>query len=178
MLGRVVRIVQQVVPAEHIVCVAARGQSLPQLPAPVRLTYDPIAAGGPLVGLAAGIDALPPSAGAAYVTGCDMPLILTAFVDRMFDSLDDAQIAAPHDGPHWHPLAAVYRTDVRATVESLLAAGSSSLIALLEAARTRRLPVDELRDVDPQLLSLVSCNTIDEYHAALRLAGLTAAHTP
>jgi molybdopterin-guanine dinucleotide biosynthesis protein A len=76
--------------------------------------------------------------------------------------------AAPHDDERWHPLAAVYRRDVLPTAESLLNSGQRSLVALLEATEAKRVPLDALREVDPQLHSLASCNTMSEYEAVLR----------
>jgi hypothetical protein len=38
--------------------------------------------------------------------------------------------------------------------------------------RTRFVPGDELRDVDPELLSFLDCDTQEGYQAALRAAGL------
>ena len=86
----------------------------------------------------------------------------------MFELLADYQIAAPHDGTRWHPLAAIYRTDLLPTVQARLATDDRSLVALLTACRTRRVPADELRDVDPELASLASCNTPEDYQYVLQ----------
>ncbi len=174
MLERVVRLVNKVVPAERIVCAAALGQKLPQLPPAVRIVVDPVPGRGPLAGLAAGMAELSDRADAAYVTGCDTPLLKPAFIERMFELLDDYDIAAPHDGGRWHPLAGVYRTGVLPRIDELLSAGERSLAALLEACRTRRVPLEDLRDVDPELASLATCNTLEEYQGALRAGGLTS----
>jgi len=181
-LGRVVRILREVVPAEKIVCVAALGQSLPPLPKEVRIVIDNIADAGPLAGLARGLASLARETEVVYAAGCDSPLLMPAFVERIFQLLGDGPIAAPHDGRHWHSLAAVYRPAVASVAQSLLAAGEHSLTALLNAVATRRVTLDELREVDPDLASLATCNTMDEYQSALRLAGLLseidAAATP
>ncbi len=171
MLQRVVRLVSEVVPAERIVCVAALDQTLPALPESVRAVRDPERYCGPLAGLATGLPALPDEVDAVFVAGCDAPLIVPAFISRMFDQLDARQIAAPHDGERWHPLSAVYRTNLLRQIESLLAAGKRSLVAVLETADTRRVPTEELRDVDPQLNSLLACNTPADYEAAKFRAG-------
>jgi molybdopterin-guanine dinucleotide biosynthesis protein A len=166
MLQRVVRLVGTVVPANCIRCVAAPGQNLPQLPAPVRVISDPIPHTGPLVGLAAGMADMEHEVDAVFVTGCDMPLLEPAFVVRMFDLLADHDIAAPHDGERWHPLAAVYRMNLRSHVEALHSAGIRSLVALIESSRTRGVATSELRDVDPAFLSLTACNTPEEFQRA------------
>jgi molybdenum cofactor guanylyltransferase len=172
MLWRVVRLVGEVVPLERIVCAAAPEQSLPSLPAGVRTVFDRQTDCGPLAGLAAGLKAVQDDARAAFVTGCDVPLLAPAFVRRMFALLADFQIAAPHDGARFHPLAAVYRIDVLPAVEAQLATADRSLAALLGACRTRPVPVDELRDVDPELASLAGCNTPEEYRHALQRSHL------
>ena len=58
---------------------------------------------------------------AAYATACDVPLLVPAFVERMFELLGDYDIAVPFDGEHHHPLAAVYRPTVLPKIEALLA---------------------------------------------------------
>jgi molybdopterin-guanine dinucleotide biosynthesis protein A len=100
--------------------------------------------------------------------------LVPALVERMFELVGDAQIAAPHDGERFHPLAAVYRIDVLRAADALLAAGERSLTALLEKCPTQRVPADTLRDVDPELRSLVTCNTREEYRRALCVSGFPA----
>ena len=56
-LPRVVRLVGEVVPFGRIVCAAAVDQSLPVLPAGVRIAVDRQSGRGPLAGLAAGLEA-------------------------------------------------------------------------------------------------------------------------
>jgi molybdopterin-guanine dinucleotide biosynthesis protein A len=173
MLQRVVRLASEAVPMDRIVCVAAPDQSLPPLPAAVRVVFDPVPYGGPLAGLATGLATIEQEAEAAFLAGCDAPLLKPAFVLRMFELLADYQIAAPHDGERWHPLAAVYRADLRPMIESLLASGSRSVVALIESCHTRRVATTQLHDVDPELETLITCNTSEEYHVAQeRVAGV------
>jgi molybdopterin-guanine dinucleotide biosynthesis protein A len=171
MLQRVVRLVSEAIPADRIVCVAAPSQPLPQLPDAVRVVFDPTPHAGPLAGLATGLAASEHEADAAFVVGCDAPLLKPEFVARMFDLLGDYQIAAAHDGQRWHPLSAVYRTNLGRQIEELLQSGTRSLVALIESCRTRRVNASELRDVDPELETLFTCNSPQEYHAALERAG-------
>jgi molybdopterin-guanine dinucleotide biosynthesis protein A len=171
MLERVVRLVSEVVPADRIVCVAAEGQKIPCLPGWVRLVRDREPYLGPLSGLGTGLSVLERDADAVFVTGCDVPLLVPAVVARLFDLLGEDEIAVPHDGERYHPLAAVYRTSVRSYAESLLAAGERSLVSLIERCRSRTVPLDALRDIDPNLSSLANCNTPDDYQLALLACG-------
>jgi molybdopterin-guanine dinucleotide biosynthesis protein A len=163
LLGRAVRLVSDAVGDGPIVCVAAAGQVLPPLPESMQVLRDEQPNCGPLAALAVGMTALGKRADAAFVCGCDAPRLTKAFILRMFDLLADHPIAVPFDGEHVHPLAAVYRTDTGSIAESLLSSGERSLVSLVNRCDSLRVPVDDLRAVDPQLASLENCNTPDDY---------------
>jgi molybdenum cofactor guanylyltransferase len=167
LLARVVRIVSEVVRAERIVCVAAAEQVLPTLPDGVRVVRDAYPEAGPLGGLATGLADIGKDVDAVFACGCDAPLLLPAFISRLFEQLGDSEIIVPREGEQLHPLAAVYRTGVRFQAESLLAGGERSLLALVERCSSRQVSADEFRDVDPKLLSLLGCNTDEEYRSLL-----------
>ena len=170
MLQRVVRLLgAKVAP---IVVVAARDQELPSLQADVLVARDEREAKGPLEGLRAGLTALPESVEAAYVTSCDVPLLVPAFVDRMVALLGDHDIAVMEIDGFPHPLSAVYRRAVLPQVESLLAQDRLRPVFLFDAVRTRRVSPDEMREVDPDLRTLRNLNTREDYEAALRDAHL------
>jgi len=171
MLQRVVRLLGGVV--QPIVVVAAPSQALPPLPSQVTVARDEREGRGPLEGLRAGLAALTPHADAAYATSCDVPLLVPAFVRAMIDRLGDAEVAVPVEGEFPLPLAAVYRTSVLPHVEALLAADRLRPTFLYERVITRRIPVDELRIVDPHLLTLRNLNQPEDYLAALAEAGFT-----
>lgn len=172
MLQRVVRLLGTVV--SPIVVVAARDQELPSLPEDVVATRDEREKRGPLEGLRAGLKALPESVNAAYVTSCDVPLLVPAFVTRMIELLGDHDIAVMEIEGFAHPLSAVYRRGVLPKAESLLDEDKLRPVFLFDAVRTRRVQADEMREVDPELKTLRNLNTREDYIAALREAGLEA----
>lgn len=172
MLQRVVRLLSEVVELGNLVVVAAPDQSLPLLPAGVTVTYDERPERGPLEGLAAGFRAIADRADVVYATSCDVPLLIPAFVERMFDLLGNDEIAVPRDGEFHHPLAAVYRTSVLAHIEKLLAADRLRPRFLFDELPTLEVPVETLRNVDPQLATLKNLNHPEDYLAALASAGL------
>jgi molybdopterin-guanine dinucleotide biosynthesis protein A len=174
MLQRVVRLLSEVVELGNLVVVAAPDQSLPQLPAGVTVTYDGRPERGPLEGLAAGFRAIADRADVVYATSCDVPLLIPAFVERMFDLLGNAEIAVPRDGEFHHPLAAVYRTSVLAHIETLLAADRLRPRFLFDELPTREVPVETLRSVDPHLATLKNLNHPEDYLAALASAGFNS----
>ena len=170
MLQRVVRLLATVV--SPIVVVAAPGQTLPSLPPGVTVTRDEQEARGPLEGLRAGLKALPAGAGIAYVTSCDVPLLVPDFVRRMIDLASGHDIAVMEIDGFPHPLSAVYRRETLPRVEELLAADRLRPVFLFEMMRTRRVRPSEMIAADPELLTLRNLNTREDYLAALTIAGL------
>ena len=172
MLQRVVRLLSTVV--SPIVAVAARDQVLPELPGELIITRDERDQRGPLEGLRAGLRALPDSVDAAYVTSCDVPLLVPGFVSRMIELLGDHDIAVMEIDGFAHPLSAVYRRGVLPHIESLLEQDKLRPVFLFDAVSTRRVQTAEMTSVDPELHTLRNLNTREDYLAALSEAGLSA----
>ncbi|MCU0960042.1 MAG: NTP transferase domain-containing protein [Pirellulaceae bacterium] len=170
LLPRVVRLLAEAV--APCVVVAAPEQDVPALPAEVRVVRDRQSGRGPLEGLYCGLAALGTAADAAYVTGCDVPLLQPAFVRRMIDLLGDGDVVVPVEGAFHFPLAAVYRTRVVEPIALMLQRGELRMISFYERVATRTVPVDSLREVDPDLRSLLNVNKREDYARALRLANL------
>jgi len=171
MLQRVVRIVSQVVDLDSIVIVAANGQHLPELPPSLIRAHDEKPGRGPLEGLAAGFRAIPSEIDAIYATSCDVPLIVPQFISAMFELLGTFDIAVPTEGEYNHPLAAVYRPHVLSTIDSLLAQDRLRPAFLFNEVPTARIPVEQLRQADPNLDSLLNLNHPEDYQTALKKAG-------
>lgn len=172
MLARVVRLVSEVIPPEQIVCVAAKEQELPELPSAVRTVCDRAPDRGPLEGLATGLAAAEEFSDRAFVTTCDAPLLVTAFVTELFRLLGDYDAAVPRiqssqSSEQWYPLSAVYRPSVLATADERLKNHQRRVIDFVEAINVREVTAAELREVDPELFSLRNCNTMREYEALL-----------
>ena len=170
MLQRVVRLLGEAV--SPIIVVAARGQTLPALPDSVSVTRDELEAKGPLEGIRAGLSAMPESIEAAYITSCDVPLLVPAFVERMTELMGDHEIAVMEVDGFPHPLSAIYRRSMLPHVESLLANDRLRPVFLFDAARTRRIKPEEMTVVDPELRTLRNLNTPEDYRAALADAGI------
>src|SRR5947199_85155 len=81
-----------------------------------------------------------------------------------------AEARVPGVGGYLQPRAAVYRVEVAAVAERLLAEGRPRPAFLFDAVPTRFVSSEELADVDPSLQSLRNLNTPAEYEAALREA--------
>jgi molybdopterin-guanine dinucleotide biosynthesis protein A len=168
MLQRVVRILADVV--SPIVVVAAIDQELPELPRDVLLTRDEQQGRGPLEGLRAGLKALPTHVDAAYVTSCDVPLLVPGFVRQMLGYADGYDIAVIEQDGFAHPLSAVYRRATLPQIEDLLARDQLRPAFLFDRVNTRRVTPAQMT-ADPDLRTLRNLNTREEYEQALAAAG-------
>ena len=171
MLARTTRLVRQTVNA--VVIVQSPNQTLPSDVPPVTVAVDRRHGVGPLEGLAAGWQQLGEHIQAVFVCGCDSPLLRPAVVQRLFDLLNGHDAVVPRVDNRAHPLTAVYAHGVGTQIEACLAADERAIHALLAKLDIRWIAPDELRDVDPQLESLLNVNRPEAYHQALKLAGAT-----
>jgi len=139
----------------------------------VIVTRDEEQGRGPLEGLRAGLKALPASVDSAYVTSCDVPLLVLDFVRRMIDLLADHDIAVMEIDGFPHPLSAVYRRSTLPHVEALLAQNRLRPVFLFDAVRTRRVQPAEIISADPELLTLLRPGEdarVSAWGRAIRLA--------
>jgi molybdopterin-guanine dinucleotide biosynthesis protein A len=175
MLARMTRIVRQVV--VPVVVVAAPGQELPRPGDAVEVVRDREKGRGPLQGISAGLEALQGRADAAFVCSCDLPFLRPTLIEQLIRLLGEATACVPFVQGRWHPLAAVYRLEVKETVDRLLGESRLRMTDLIACVPARKVEESELREFDPELESLRNVNTPEEYEAALR--GLKApAGTP
>ncbi|MCH8149217.1 MAG: molybdenum cofactor guanylyltransferase [Planctomycetes bacterium] len=160
-LTRIVKTIGQVV--TPIVVAARSGQDLPSLNDDVRVVYDSVSRGGPLVGLLAAFDVLADKCDAVFVCACDQPLITPQFVKKFVDLLEDNKaILIEHDG-RLHPLTAVYRLSARPLLAEMVA--GEELRAKDFAARCGALTLRSsiFSEVDPKLMSLWNINDRQAY---------------
>ena len=169
MLQRVVRLLGEVV--SPIVVVSADKQTLPELPDDVIVAHDRREGRGPLEGLFAGLLAAREHVDAVYATSCDVPLLATGFVKKMIEELTNFDVAVPIDGKFHHPLAAVYRTTVVPAIEELITNDRMRPVFLFDAVNTNRVRVEQLKQADPSLHTLMNLNQPADYQRAIELAG-------
>jgi molybdopterin-guanine dinucleotide biosynthesis protein A len=108
----------------------------------------------------------------AFLTSCDVPLLRTAYVEKLLELSRGFPIAVPKIGEHFMVTSAVYSRDVLPIAQKLLDEGRLRPLFLVEACDARIVSEQELRDVDPTLDSLRDCNTPEAYREALCAAGL------
>lgn len=168
LLARIVRIASTV--TDEVWLLAREGQVLPEdLPRDIPVARDPAEGRGPLAGIVAGLGAM--KADIAYVTSCDVPLLEARFIEAMLALASDHQAVVPRQDGHLLPTTAVYRRDILPAAEALLARDELRPRKLLAAVPSRIVEADSLRDADPELRSLMDCDTPEDYQRLLRLAG-------
>ncbi|QDT96594.1 molybdenum cofactor guanylyltransferase [Gimesia aquarii] len=170
MLQRVVRVVSDTV--SPVIVVASQKQKLPELPESVTVIFDKETGAGPLPAIAHGLDTLKDRCDAAFVSGCDTPLIDVKFITKIISALGENQLVMVQEGKWYHPLAAVYRTSLIEQIYHLLNSNQRRPIDLAESAKACFLKADVLREIDPELRGLQNINTREQYFELLRETGL------
>jgi molybdopterin-guanine dinucleotide biosynthesis protein A len=165
LLLRVVRLVREV--ASEVLLVAREGQ---ELPGGLEAVRDPAEGLGPLAGIAAGLAAM--AGERAFVAACDMPLLRPALARRLLELSHGVDACVPVVDGFAVPTCAVYSKAVAGLARELVATRELRPKALLASVKTRFVPGDELRDLDPELESFLDCDTEQGYRAALHAAGL------
>jgi molybdopterin-guanine dinucleotide biosynthesis protein A len=132
------------------------------------LVHDAVAQQGPLAGVAAAYPVLVDRAEIVFICSCDLPLLKAGFVARVCELVGEFDAAVPEHGGRRHPLAAAYRVAALAKAAELLAGGEHRAMAWIDALKIRRIGVDLLAGVDPELQSLRNVNTPQDYAALVR----------
>ena len=153
---------------QPIVVVSASEQTLPPLPSDVIIAHDEQPDRGPMQGLATGLAIIARHVDTAFVTSCDVPRLQSKFVRRMIDLADGFTLCLPETADGMHPLAGIYSVSLLPEIHAMLARDQLRLLDLLDHGLTRRVRESELRDVDPDLVSLRNINTPEEYAALVR----------
>jgi molybdopterin-guanine dinucleotide biosynthesis protein A len=101
-----------------------------------RVVVDAIPDGGPLAGVAAGLESAGDAPG--LYLGVDLPLVTVALLAALLE-MEDADAAVPVTPGGPEPLCAVYRPGCRAAVRARLAAGDRKMTSFWPDVRVRTL---------------------------------------
>ncbi|MCO6046685.1 molybdenum cofactor guanylyltransferase [Aeoliella sp. ICT_H6.2] len=170
MLTGVVQRLSATIPPARMLCVAAQGQTLPELPAEVNIVFDRTSDCGPLEGLATGLSTTS-AADAVFVTTCDAPLVAPELPTFLASMLGEQDAVVPRLDGQLYPLTAVYRPSVAKLADERLARGERRVIDWVAELNARYVSREELAEVDPELWSLRNCNTPEEYAALVEAGG-------
>jgi len=105
----------------------------------------------------------------AFVCSCDVPLVNGDLARRLCEMLDDDEVLIPQVDGKLQMLHAVYRKDCAKTLATMRKKGENRLHEIVNFAKVRIIPEDEIRALDPELLSFFNVNTPEDYQRALKL---------
>lgn len=144
-----------------------------QLEPSVIFTWDRVLGFGPVAGLSAGMRKA--RGDFAFATGCDLPFLNPQVIERLFELVNedeegyDAAVPVQPNG-FFEPLHCVYHREMMLSAcERALERDERRIHAPLQELCIRRILVDLLRPIDPDLLSFFNLNTREDLEEARML---------
>lgn len=158
-------LVRWVIEAVRTICgdvVVVRAPGSPPWPFPlpdgVKVVTDPVPHLGPLAGLVRGLEVT--QTPWALAVACDAPTLQPAVVARLLALRANSDVVLGQVDGRPQPFPGVYRTDVaRAAFVRALALGERGIRAAVASLRVVMVPEEELRQLDPGLLTYRNANT-------------------
>ncbi|MDD4651842.1 MAG: molybdenum cofactor guanylyltransferase [Methanothrix sp.] len=143
----------------------------PQAAPEVAFTWDQVAGFGPVAGLLAGMEKA--RGNLVFATGCDLPFLNPEVIERLFELANeesyDAAVPVRPNG-YFEPLHSVYRREkMLSACERALERSERGIFFPLQEIAVKRIPVAELRPIDPDLLSFFNLNTREDLGKARKL---------
>jgi molybdopterin-guanine dinucleotide biosynthesis protein A len=134
------------------------------------VALDRFEARSSLTGIHAGLTDMP--AGHGFFSACDAPFLQPGLVSRLLARVrpeDDVVVPVKEDG-YTEPLTAVYSKRCLPFIAAQLEGGNYRIIHFFDHVRVRLVPVADLREGDPDLLSFLNVNRPETLAEARRLA--------
>lgn len=130
----------------------------------IPIVQDIFSGVGVLGGLHAGLRAA--SHPLSLAVGCDMPFLKPDLLQAFATWSDGFDVALLRRGEHVEPLHAAYRRTCIPAMEAAIRAGKRRVISFFPAVRVRYVAPEEVRALDPRLISFRNVNTPQEWEAA------------
>ena len=125
----------------------------------VRCVHDIKQGIGPIGGIHAGV--LASRGDILFICACDMPCVTSQVVSQLFELLGDYDAAIPSWNQEMlEPLHAVYRK--KPLIRYLENHESLSLRDMVMSLHSRFISIEELRSLDPHLISFTNINKIED----------------
>jgi molybdopterin-guanine dinucleotide biosynthesis protein A len=159
---------------DEIIVVVGANEVIPHywavVPRNVRVISDCYADDSPMIGLISGLKEA--KGDYAVVTACDMPFVDPVILDMLFSisyGLNGTILVKPNGW--FESLPSVYHvSNCLDYAELLRERGELRIRKVLETMNdTVRLPIEKLREIDPDLVSFVDLDTMESVEAAKRL---------
>jgi molybdenum cofactor guanylyltransferase len=105
----------------------------------------------------------------AFVCSCDVPFVNGDLARKLCEMLGDDDVLIPRVDGKLQMLHAVYRKKCVEALATMRTGGEHRLHQIVNIAQARILHEDEIRALDPELLSFFNVNTPGDYQRALKL---------
>jgi molybdopterin-guanine dinucleotide biosynthesis protein A len=133
------------------------GRGMPAPLAGVRYVEDIHRVRSPLAGIHSGLCSA--RTDLCFVVACDMPYVRPELVRLVLRRASGADVAVPLVGGYFEPLCAAYRRSALPIIEQAICDRQLKVSALYRELRTNIVSEDEVRSVDPHLVSFRNLNT-------------------
>lgn len=100
---------------------------------------------------------------------CDMPFLEPRLLAHLAGLMAGFDVVVPRGRLGYEPLCALYRATCLEPLEREIGKGNLRIFDVFRAVRTKEVPEDDLRPMDPQLRSFVNVNRPDELKQAQSL---------
>ena len=137
------------------------------------VVQDKFADLGPLAGFHSGFSLI--KSEYTFVTGCDMPFIQPDVVTYLFEKARGYSCCLPREGDFFEPLCCVYRTEeVKSCCNTIIEQGKRKILTLIHClSNPRYIPYEEIRRIDPHLVSFKNINTYEDLQEiTLKMEGI------
>jgi molybdopterin-guanine dinucleotide biosynthesis protein A len=137
---------------------------------PFPVTLDRFEARSSLTGIHAGLEAMTTSHG--FFAACDAPFLQAKLITKLLAEVtdeDDIVIPRKEDG-YREPLCAVYSKRCLPYIAAQLDRGDFKIIRFFEHVHVKEVPVAQLIDSDPELLSFFNINRPEDLARARTMA--------
>ncbi len=168
MITRVIDRLSPVVQEGVVVVVSdeTRASALP-LPASARLAVDRYPGAGPLGGIFTGLAAA--DGNWSIVVSCDMPFLRAKLFDHMLGETEGYDAVVPLIGGWPEPTHSVYAKSCLPHMERKILAGDLKIASFFDDVRVNFIQEDEMKRLDPGLLSFFNVNTQEDLDRAQAL---------
>lgn len=125
---------------------------------------------GPLMGIYCGLKAS--SSKYNFVTACDMPFIDASLIKFIIDKRDNYDIVISRVSEKFHTLFGIYSKSCIPVMEEMLEKNELRLRSIFPKLNVRLLLKEDIEKFDPQLLSLVNINAVEDLGRFTKMGGV------
>ncbi|VUT27472.1 MAG: molybdopterin-guanine dinucleotide biosynthesis protein MobA [Candidatus Syntrophoarchaeum sp. GoM_oil] len=143
---------------------AERAVKMCDLERGIKIAIDCVDGYGPIAGINAAMKLV--DSDSTFIVACDMPNLNTDVIELLFNLLEGYDAVVPiWENGYIEGLHSVYTrgATLRAT-EECIRLGERKLLMLMNRLNVRYVPVEEIRKLDPRLLTFSNINSEEDLH--------------